>query len=115
MADSSYTANDCNVLLGLFSPARFGLPEYMGYDVKKLKDHLRFVEIVINRDGEMGGIMPLYFDGATNSFFELPLPNDPKIQDWYNYAKKQEEEQHKQRIFFVINKIRQKVNGITKS
>lgn len=115
LADSSYTANDCNVLLGLFSPARFGLPEYMGYDVKKFKDHLRFVEIVINRDGEMGGIMPLYFDGATNSFFELPLPNDPAIQKWYDYAKSQEQEKYKQRVFFVINKFRKIINGITKS
>ena len=87
----------------------------MGYDVKILKDHLRFVEIVINRDGEMGGIMPLYFDGETNSFFELPLPDDPKMQDWYNYAKKQNEERRKQRIFFVINKIINRINGITKS
>ena len=111
LADSSYTANDCNILLGLFSPARFGLPDYLGYDVTKFKDHLRFVEVVINRDGEMGGIMPLYFDGATNTFFELPLPDDPEIQKWYDYTKQIDGK--KQRAFFIFNKIRRKINGIT--
>lgn len=114
LADSSYTANDCNILLGLFAPARFGMSDYLGYDVKKLRDHLRFVEVVINRDGEMGGIMPLYFDGATNSFFELPLPDSPDIEEWYEYAQKQYRERNKQKAFFVINKNR-KFNGFTKS
>lgn len=115
LADSSYTANDCNILLGLFSPARFGLSEYMGYDVKKLKDHLRFVEVVINRDGDMGGIMPLYFDGATNSFFELPLPGDPELQKWYSYTENIDHKPIKQRVNFVFKRLKNKINGITKN
>jgi len=30
----------------------------------------------VNRDGNMGGVLPLYFDGAVCKFAELPLPND---------------------------------------
>lgn len=67
-----------NVVLGLFSPYRFGLTEYMGYDITKLKDNIRFLEVIVNRDGEMGGILPLYFDGAVCYFKELPPPNDTK-------------------------------------
>lgn len=115
LADSSYTANDCNILLGLFSPARFGLAEYLGYDIKIFKDRIRFVEVVINRDGEMGGIMPLYFDGATCTFAELPRPDDPEIQRWYSFIKQQDERKLKQKVFFVINKVKNLINGITKS
>jgi len=63
----------------------------------------------------MGGIMPLYFDGATNTFVELPLPDDPKMQEWYSFIKQQDENKRKQKVFFVINKVKNLINGITKS
>lgn len=71
-------------MLGLFSPFRHELPEYYGYNITKFRDHIRFLEVVINREGEGNGICPLYFDGKTNTFMELPLPNDPSIQKFYN-------------------------------
>lgn len=78
-----------NIVLGLFSPFKFGLPEYKGYDIKKFRDNIRFVEILVSRDGEMGGILPLFFDGATCTFKELPLPNDGTTLDkWYAYLNK---------------------------
>lgn len=76
LGDSKYTSRDSNVVLGLFSPFRFGLPEYMNYDITKFKDNIRFLEVIVNRDGEMGGMCPLYFDGATCVFHELPKPDD---------------------------------------
>ena len=76
LADSKYTANDENILLGLYSPFKFNLKTYMGYDISKLKDNIRFLEVVVNRDGEMGGILPLYFDGAVCMFHEMPRPDD---------------------------------------
>ena len=87
LADSSYTQRDCNLLLGLFSPFKFGIEEYMNYDIKILKDHIRFLEVCNSRDGEVGGIIALFFDGCCNMFWELPLPNDPKINQWYDYVK----------------------------
>ncbi len=77
-----------NTLLGLFSPFKFGLDEYFNYSVKDLKDHLRFLEVCNSRDGEVGGIVALFFDGATCTFYELPKPDDPAMQQWYDYAKK---------------------------
>lgn len=76
IGDSKYCARDSNVVLGLFSPFRFELPEYLGYDIHKFRDNIRFMEVCINRDGEMGGICPLFFDGAISDFKELPLPTD---------------------------------------
>jgi len=87
LADSTYTQKDQNVLFGLFNPYKYSLPEYMGYDIRRLKDHFRFLEVVVNRDGELGGICPLFFDGATCSFFEMPLPdNKAELEKVYKYA-----------------------------
>lgn len=88
LGDSKYTSRDSNVVLGLFSPARFGLPEYMGYDITKFKDNIRFLEVIVNRDGEMGGMIALYFDGAVCSFKELPSPEDKReLERVYRYLK----------------------------
>lgn len=86
LGDSKYTSRDSNVVLGLFSPFRFALKEYEGYDISKFKDNIRFLEMVVNRDGEMGGLCPLFFDGAICQFNELPLPTDKAaLQQVYNY------------------------------
>lgn len=76
LGDSKYISRDANIVLGLFSPSRFGIPTYLGYDIKKFKDNIRFLFVLANRDGEMGGVLPLYFDGAICTFAELPKPND---------------------------------------
>lgn len=76
LADSKYSARDCNLLLGLFSPFKYELPEYKGYDITKLRDNCRFLEVILNRGGKVGGLIGLFFDGATCTFAELPSPND---------------------------------------
>ena len=78
-----------NLVLGLFSPFKFALPEYKGFNIKIFKDNIRFVEVLVSRDGEMGGVLPLFFDGATCTFKELPLPDDSKsLEKWYSYLNK---------------------------
>ena len=89
LGDSKYTSRDSNVVLGLFSPFRFALKEYEGYDISKFKDNIRFLEMIVNRDGEMGGLCPLFFDGAVCQFTELPRPdNKEEILKYYNYLNK---------------------------
>jgi hypothetical protein len=86
LGDSKYISRDANIVLGLFSPFKFSLREYYGYDITKFKDNIRFLEVLVNRDGAMGGICPLYFDGATCFFKELPKPNDTvELNKIYNY------------------------------
>ena len=65
-----------SVVVGLFSPFRHEIPDYLGYDIIFFKDNIRFLEILGGREGGAGTICPLYFDGAVNYFKELPLPND---------------------------------------
>lgn len=76
LADTKYTSRDCNVLLGVFSPFRHELPEYKGYDITKLRDNSRFLEVILNRGGSAGGLVGLFFDGATCNWAELPRHND---------------------------------------
>jgi len=88
LGDSKYTSRDANVVLGLFSPYRFGITDYFGYDITILKDHIRFLEVIVNRDGDMGGLLPLFFDGAVCDFKELPKPEDKVLMSKvYNYCK----------------------------
>jgi hypothetical protein len=88
LGDSKYVSRDADLVLGLFSPARFGITEYFGYDITLFKDHIRFLEVIVNRNGEMGGILPLWFDGAVCDFKELPKPDDKQeMAKIYNYCK----------------------------
>lgn len=88
LGDSKYTARNANIVLGLFSPFKFELPQYKGYDITKFKDNIRFLKVYVNRDGEMGGVCPLFFDGAVCQFKELPRPdNKEELIKIYEYLK----------------------------
>ena len=92
LGDSKYTAHDANIVLGIFSPFKFGIKEYLGYPIDKLKDHFRTLEVLVNRDGELGGIVPLFFDGAICNWYELP-----RVDDTTNMGK----------VYAYLHKIRQ--------
>lgn len=88
LGDSKYTSRDSDIVLGLFSPYRFSLREYEGYDISQFRDNIRFLEVCVNRNGEMGGLCPLFFDGAVCQFEELPKPdNKGEITKIYDYLK----------------------------
>ena len=75
--------------MGLFSPFRHEIPDYLGYDITKFRDNIRFLEILGGREGGGGTICPLYFDGAVNFFKELPLPeNKEGMQKAYSILEK---------------------------
>lgn len=76
LGDSKSTGKDCSIMLGITNPFSFGMPEYLGYDITKLKDTFRCLEIVVNREGRSNGICPLYFNGAINYYAELPKNTD---------------------------------------
>lgn len=89
LAENKTTQRDCNIALGLFSPFRHSIPEYYGYDIKKFKDNIRFLEIMASRDGGGGETCPLYFDGAVNYFKELPKSdNKSAIEKVYKFIDK---------------------------
>lgn len=77
LADCKTTTRDANLVIGLYSPFKYGLKEYEEYDITKFKNNIRFMQIIEDRDNGAGGqICPLFFDGAVSTFTELPLPKD---------------------------------------
>ena len=76
LADNKAIARDVDVCLSLFSPFRYEIPEYHGYNIRMLKDNVRFLEVLLNRSGQSNGVIALYFDGAVNYFEELPKSDD---------------------------------------
>ena len=86
LSDSKYTARDADLVLGLFDPSKFGLPSWLGYKISDgLKSYARFLYVIANRNGEMGGVCPLFFDGAVCYFEELPQPTETQsLQRFYD-------------------------------
>ena len=77
LGDCKTTSRDANLVLGLYSPFKFKKKEYNRYNIEKLKDYARFLEVLEDRDyGANGDICSLFFDGATSTFKELPKDND---------------------------------------
>lgn len=76
LGENKLTSRDCNLMLGLFSPYRYKIMDYSGYDLSKLKDNYRELSIILNRDGKSNAAVSLYFDGASNYFAELPKPSE---------------------------------------
>lgn len=76
LSDSKYSSRDSNVVLGLFSPHKFGLDTWLSYDIKKLGNYARFLKILAARDYEGDISFGLFFDGATCDFTELPKPDE---------------------------------------
>ena len=77
LADCKDIRYDVNVMLGLTNPYAAHIATYPGpngYDITKLKDHQRFLEVMLSRDGTANAIKALYFDGAVSYFKELPGP-----------------------------------------
>lgn len=85
VADTKNPPKDCSLMLGITNPYSFEIPKYLGYDITRLKSCARFLEVVLNREGESNGIIGLYFDGAVNYFTPLPPSTDlVKLQRVYN-------------------------------
>ncbi|QOR59018.1 replicative DNA helicase [uncultured phage cr108_1] len=78
LGDCKTTFRDADLFFGLYSPYRYKISEYLGYDIKMFKDNIRFLELIGGREGGGGNVCPLYFDGAVNFFKELPSPSDER-------------------------------------
>lgn len=87
LGESKLTQRKANVVLGLFAPDRYQLPEYRGYNIRLLKDNFRDLSILKNRNGIGNVHVQLYFDGAVNYFKELPK-SDQMTDEMYEKIRK---------------------------
>lgn len=104
LSDSKYTSKDASMMLGITNPYSHELDNYLGYDIHKFKDSIRFLEVVLNREGQSNGIIALYFDGKTCTFKELPPPNDREaLEKVYKYLDNIRGKSNK--VFLWFNKL----------
>lgn len=83
LADNKTISRDDMVILGLFSPERYSIENFRGFNIvnplgKKdpfLGDNFRSLHILKARYGIPNKVVPLYFDGSYNYFEELPIPD----------------------------------------
>lgn len=91
LANNKEVARDDYVVMGLFAPERYTIPEYKGYNISDPKypdtafeDRFRTLHLLKNRFGHPNKILPLYFDGRYTYFKELPLPTDTVKMDYFH-------------------------------
>lgn len=84
--DSGETQADANIVIGLFSPARYQLPFFRDYDIKRLRDRYRFCSVMKNRDGEADLGTSLNFIGECGFFRELPKASEMTEEDYIKYS-----------------------------
>lgn len=87
---------DCNLMIGMFSPYLYKEPEYEGWDLTQLRDYHRELSIMLNRNGRSNITQQLFFNGACSFFKELPnQPTPDKRQEVYRVANRYREEELK--------------------
>lgn len=80
--ESSDSIDGSNYVLSLFSPVRYDLNMYKGYNTGVLKNRFLALKINKSRDGEADKIIGLKHIGECGYFEELPLPNDLSPEDY---------------------------------
>ena len=60
-----------HIILGLFSPDRFEIEEYLGYDITKLRDNIKFLSILKTNIGQGNKEIALFFNGICSVYKEL--------------------------------------------
>jgi hypothetical protein len=98
LADSKDPGKATSVMLGITNPFAFEVPYYPypndannpnNYLIRNLRGYFRYLEVVLNREGESNGTLALYFDGAVNYFAPLPPPTDKtSLQKVYDLVRK---------------------------
>jgi hypothetical protein len=72
LSDSKYTARDVDLMISLFYPKRYNIPNHEGVDLNRLGDSHREFMINLNRNGISNASIQLLFLGSSSYFEELP-------------------------------------------
>jgi len=88
LGDSKLTQRACHLIYGLFDPSRYGIEEFMGYDISKLRDSVRFLFVLKNNDGVSNIVVPLFFIGESSYFKECPIPSKISLSTYSSLEKR---------------------------
>jgi len=107
LGDAKTTVRDLDMLIGLYSPFKHNKKSYEGYDITKLKNYSRFMEIMDDRNyGANQNICPLFFNGASSFWSELPRADDTVAMNAvYSYIESLEKKKIEKVFFNFIKRI----------
>lgn len=93
LGDNLKVARSYQIIIGLFSPHKHGLPHIYGYQISDtqekpgLEDCFRSLHILKNRFGRTGTIEPLFFNPKGFYFRSLPKVDDPRFLEFLELKK----------------------------
>jgi len=85
-ANNKEIQRDAKVIIGVYSPDRYGFDDYHSYDIRRFRDTFRAAKVLKNRFGAPNKYYHFLFDGATNRFKELPKADEVDKLQPYEYA-----------------------------
>ena len=111
LADCKTTSRDANQVLGLYSPFKYEIRTHEGYDITRFRNYIRFLQVLEDRDyGASGQVCPLFFNGISSMFRELPKPDNPEIEEALKFVRVLEDSRQvkeENKLFFIFNKLKQ--------
>ena len=116
LADCKTTTRDANLVLGLYSPFKYEIRTHEGYDITKFRNYIRFLQVIEDRDyGASGQVCPLFFNGMSSMFRELPKPNEPEIDDVISFISRLDSKKQSNKVFFLymVNVIKKLVKKVS--
>lgn len=81
--DTGATYEDSNVVLAIFSPHKYQMSSFKGYDIKTLRQNFIAIYLLKSRFGTSDIMVPMNFLGDCSHYVELPRPEN--IYDYNKY------------------------------
>jgi len=89
LATNKELQREADWVFGLFAPDRYKIEDYRGYDITQFKDCFRALIVLKDRHyGTANSYIPLFMNGVTNEFFELPKAADMSETKYREYLSK---------------------------
>jgi hypothetical protein len=96
IGEAKTVARNMHIIFTLFDPSRFEFLRYpqvgeqhadKAYDIDILGNRFRALRIIKNNDGDVGVRVGLLFDGISETFDELPMPDSIEMKGIYERLK----------------------------
>jgi len=85
LGENRTVSRDYRVVMGLFMPHKHQISEFLGYDIAKLKEQCVFLFFLKDRlYGNATSFVPLLFNGANNTYKEMPTYDSDAMQIIYD-------------------------------
>ena len=79
--ENKIIARAAQLILGIFSPAYYGFEKYMNYDLNAFDGNYRSLLILKNKIGKGHVELPMFFNGMSDYFAEIPHPDSITLED----------------------------------